>query len=132
MLKWLSAGGFLAFLLWVILMANRGEASVWFELVGAVPYGDKLGHLVLYGTLALLMNWALGWRALSRSEWLQWGSLSVALFALAEELTQGFLPRRTLDGWDLMADGVGLVLATAVSVWLKRRLSAPAPGSVPR
>ncbi|MBY6185405.1 VanZ family protein [Marinobacter hydrocarbonoclasticus] len=126
--KWLMALGFLAFILWVIVLANRGEVGQWFGFIRYLPYGDKLGHMVLYGTLALMLNWALGWRALRWGHWAQWGSLAVALFAVAEEMAQAWNPNRTLDGWDLAADAVGLILATGASVWISRRVEST-PGS---
>ncbi|MBY6016502.1 VanZ family protein [Halomonas denitrificans] len=130
LLKWGVALTFLGFLLWVIALANRGEVAQWFGIVRALPYGDKWGHLGLYGLLTLLLNWALGWRALSVGVWAQWGTILVALFAVAEELTQAWNPNRTLDIWDLAADAVGLVLATGLSLYLAR-LSEPTRGSAP-
>lgn len=129
--KWLVAFGFFAFILWVILLANRGEVGQWFGFIRTLPYGDKLGHAVLFGGLALLFNWALAWRSLDSGGWLQWGTGLVATFALFEELSQAWNPNRTLDWWDLMADGVGFLVATLLAVWLKRG-SAPAPESALR
>jgi len=40
---------FLAFICWIIFMADSGQKSVFFELVKSIPYGDKLGHVILYG-----------------------------------------------------------------------------------
>lgn len=128
LLKWGLALAFLGFLLWVIALANRGEVAQWFGIVRTLPYGDKWGHIGLYGVLTLLFNWALGWRALSIGAWAQWGTILVALFAVAEEMTQAWNPNRTLDIWDLAADAVGLVLATGISLYLAR-LSGPARGS---
>ncbi len=126
--KWLVTIGFFGFILWVILLANRGEVGQWFGFVRYLPFGDKLGHAGLYGGLALLLNWALRWRSFDAAGWMQWGTLLVAIFALAEELTQAWNPNRTLDGWDLLADVVGLLAATVIALCLKPD-SAPVPGS---
>ena len=42
----LIAIGFFGFIGWVIYLANTGQKSVFFELVAAIPYGDKLGIFV--------------------------------------------------------------------------------------
>lgn len=109
-----------AFICWIIYMADTGQDSVFFEFVKMLPYGDKLGHCGLYGMLALLANWACGFRFL-KNQWVQMGSLLVLTFALGEELTQHFNIKRTMDVADAAGDLVGIGAATAVSVWLRSK-----------
>ena len=112
---------FFGFICWIIYLADTGQDSVFFDFIKALPYGDKLGHCGLYGMLALLANFACGFRFLKTPR-IQIGSLVVLTFALGEELAQHFNARRTMDIWDAIGDLVGIGIATAISVWLKPKL----------
>ncbi|GAA0788746.1 MULTISPECIES: VanZ family protein [Pseudomonadati] len=121
LLSALTAGAFLGFIVWIIYLANTGGASVFFDLIKHIPYGDKVGHCLLFGTLTFLANLTLKFKTI------KWGSISlylgsslVAVFVLVEEMSQGFIPSRTLDGADLLADGVGIALFSYFS-WLTHR-----------
>ena len=70
-----------------------------------VPDGDKLGHFLAY---ALLSAWAVWLFQAPRHH----RRAALALFALgvAIELGQGeFTLDRTMDGWDALADGIGVL-----------------------
>jgi len=82
----------------------------------SVPEGDKFGHVFAY---ALLAAWACWIFAGDRAHW-RAGWALVGL-GLAMELAQGAFTRdRMMDGWDLLADAIG-VLAGAL---LARRYPA--------
>lgn len=111
------AAAFFGFILWVIFLANTGDSSVFFDFVRAIPYGDKLGHMGLFGTLTLLTIVALNFRSFSLSKLkIYYGSLVVSIFVLTEELSQLFIPSRTFDLIDLSADFVGIILATGLAI----------------
>jgi len=121
LLSALTAGAFLGFIVWIIYLANTGGNSVFFDLIKHIPYGDKVGHCLLFGTLTFLANLTLKFKTI------KWGSISlylgsslVAVFVLVEEMSQGFISSRTLDGADLLADGVGIALFSYFS-WLTHR-----------
>ena len=116
--------GFFGFICWIIFLADSGQRSVFFEFVQKLPYGDKLGHAGLFGTLALLANVSFGFRYL-KQPWIQVGSLAVLTFAFGEELTQYFFPQRAMDLADAAADLFGVSIATLVSVWLRRMTAKP-------
>ena len=106
---------FLAFIAWVIYMANAGQSSVFFDFVAAIPYGDKVGHAGLFGTLtflAVLASRFAGWKAYNTK--LYFGAIAVTLFVIGEEISQVFIPSRTFDFTDLSADAVGILLAALV------------------
>lgn len=116
-----------AFIVWVIYLANTGQNSVFFEVVARIPHGDKFGHVLLFGTLTLFANLASRFRTLSLGGvTLFWGSGAVWLFVTLEEASQHFVETRTLDGLDYLADMLGIVLFTLLSVqlaktdWFKR------------
>jgi polysaccharide biosynthesis protein VpsQ len=109
MIRYGVSFAFFAFICSVIYMADTGIPNVMMQVTAAVPMGDKLGHFGLFGTLALLLNWALRYRTFraARRPWL-WGSVLVLSFALLEEGSQAFFPQRTLDATDALADLLGV------------------------
>ncbi|MES9857270.1 MAG: VanZ family protein [Sedimenticola sp.] len=108
--------GFGFFIIWVIYMANTGQNSLFFQLVRAIPYGDKLGHFFLFGFLTLGLNFVLHYRALNfKQRRIYYGSIIVSLFVMAEELSQYFLPSRTFDVVDLFADITEIVVFSIIS-----------------
>jgi VanZ family protein len=115
-MKIAAALGFFAFLLWIIVAADGGGPNAILAFVRTVPYGDKMGHAFLFGTLAFLTDAALGRRRVRiAGHKLLLGSLLVLGFAWAEELTQAFFPTRSLDITDALADLVGVGLAAWIS-----------------
>ena len=117
MRRWLPFIIFFAFLLTVIQAADRQLARGFFSWVQTIPLGDKLGHFVLMGTLAFLLNSALKGRRIRPG--VQLGGVIVAVFVVAEEISQRWLPWRTFDFGDLLADFLGIASAD----WLSRRFS---------
>ena len=105
------AVSFLTFILWIIYLANTGSDSVFFQTVGSVPYGDKLGHFGLFGLLVYLFNFASRFSTYSIGQFrIYYGSSVVLVFALLEEMSQHFFATRTLDWQDILADLVGIVV----------------------
>ncbi|MFC1747595.1 VanZ family protein [Pseudomonadota bacterium] len=107
---------FFLFILWIIYEANQGNNNLFITFTASVPYGDKLGHIGLYGVLTLLINLASRcYRIQLGNISLQAGTLAVLVFSLAEELSQGLLPTRTLDMGDAAADIVGIMIGAYVA-----------------
>lgn len=81
-------------------------------------FSDKLMHFVAYGGLSALVVWAL-----ARG---RWGSVTLktvavatlicTAYGLSDEIHQLFVPRRSYDLRDLLADATGAFVAAA-SVW---------------
>ncbi|MBC8127800.1 MAG: VanZ family protein [Gloeobacteraceae cyanobacterium ES-bin-144] len=102
---------YIAFIIAAIIIANRGEGHQWWAFIERVPYGDKVGHLGLIGTLSFLCNLAFPTsreknllRVITRVTFILFILLSL------EELAQAFIPNRTCDFFDWLADVVGLAL----------------------
>jgi len=113
---------FFVFILWVIYLANTGSESIFFDLVQAIPYGDKIGHIVLYGILSFALSLVLNFRSVFIVNIkIYYGVIIVALFAFIEEITQAFYPNRTLDLLDIFADIIGFVLATFVLNMIEKK-----------
>lgn len=112
---------FLGFILWVIWLANSGSESVFFNVVGAMPYADKLGHMVLFGVLTFLVVVSLRFKSVLVGRLrIYLGVILVALFVVAEEMSQMFISTRTFDLLDLSADFLGMMVASMAAFrWRK-------------
>jgi len=79
------------------------------DSVPRLPFFDKLLHAGGYGLLGLLFCRAYrsGWPAASARSLARAAVLSAVLFGLTDEIHQSYVPSRTADGWDLLADALG-------------------------
>lgn len=89
----------------LIILADRGRIGQVWDLVGLLPFGDKFGHVGLVGTLTVLLNLYLNRR---RAGPLLLGSLIVLVGMTLEEGSQYFFPARSFDGFDALANMVGV------------------------
>jgi VanZ family protein len=80
---------------------------------------DKTGHLLLYSGLGFLVTRALTRGASRLSFWIVLGTVAlVAAYGLSDETHQLFVPMRTFDLKDLLADAVGAACGTgAYGLW---------------
>lgn len=118
------AVAFFMFMVWIIYLANTGGSSIFFDLVRAIPYGDKLGHFCLFGFLTLVVVVALRFRAITVGRFrIYYGVIVVAVFALGEELSQALLASRTFDLLDLTADTLGILTASLVASLLNKHVT---------
>lgn len=109
---WIAFSVLSLFIGWIIYQANTGEKISAFLLVEALPMGDKLGHLWLYGTLAFLLNLGLNLREFCCYRLrIYRGSLLVLTFAILEEISQQYFVLRTQDVGDVAADIAGICIA---------------------
>ena len=72
---------------------------------------DKLLHVFVFIFVGLSAKWPLNhafWSA---------AALGVT-FGVADELHQYFVPGRHCDGWDILADGIGVLLGCALGNFL--------------
>ncbi len=112
----LALGGMI---IWMIVLANRGELNSDFGFLNWVPWGDKVGHFFLMGILSLLVNLSCRAKRLPLGGWkVLMGSVIVAVLVTAEELSQAYLPHRTLSLSDWLADMAGILLFGQVAVWI--------------
>jgi VanZ family protein len=114
---------YILFLGAVIVVANL-QGTNFFAFLRYLPFGDKIGHFFLMGTLSLLVNLVLQARTfrIGRVSLLL-GSLIVSAVVLAEEFSQMFIGGRTFDSGDLLFDFAGIVVfGEAARWWLRRRV----------
>jgi hypothetical protein len=111
MFRFVAPLTFFGFISWIIYIADTQKHHIIFVWTKSIPYGDKVGHVMLYGMLALLLNYALRFKTIRLLGFnMQIGALAVLTFASIEELTQYYFPYRTVDIYDIYADIVGVVL----------------------
>lgn len=95
----------------IILVADTKSTSYVLGFVGDIPYGDKIGHFVLFGVLAFLVNFTFGMRNFyfGRFGYLV-SSLIVMIGITIEEFTQIFMRGRTFSWLDLFCGYAGIVV----------------------
>ena len=115
------AFAFFIFLCLLIVLMNSGIDFHVLQSIRRIPSADKVGHIAMYGLLALFVNMAWGFAHFDlairwiRGQYFQLGSFAVLFFSLFEEFSQQFFPTRTIDAWDALANLVGVVIFTIVS-----------------
>jgi hypothetical protein len=112
--RWLTIvfGGILIL---VIALADRGALRVG-AIQDAVPFSDKLGHFLLMGMLAYLVNLSMGAATIRLGPvTVLRGSALVAVLVTLEEFSQHFFPHRTFSLLDLGADYAGIICFGALA-----------------
>jgi VanZ family protein len=119
-MKWLTLL-FGMFILLVIVLADAGRLGV-LAYVNRIPFGDKIGHFALYGTLALLVNLSLfRWKPAWNRVWIAVVSgVTLALLIGVEEFSQQLFAERTFSLADLAASYLGVLFFGWLAVQFRR------------
>jgi polysaccharide biosynthesis protein VpsQ len=119
-LRWAVTAAWVLLCLFIIYLADHGLLRPIYKFVGVHPGSDKIGHFVLIGASAGLLNLALGLRTVRffGRGWLL-GSVLIAIFCTLEEISQHWLPARSFDLLDLAGDYAGILFFG----WLARFIS---------
>jgi VanZ family protein len=91
---------------------------------GFLPGQDKIVHLFEYGLLGFLVAWALQRRSdrprSARAIFL--GAVGFALlYGLSDEFHQSFVPARSVDAFDVLADLAGGAIGAALLLLVRAR-----------
>jgi hypothetical protein len=106
---WMLAVAWAGLIFW---LSSSSDAQGGFWLIEWIPYGDKVAHAVAFGGLALLLHLASGrW-------WIALGLTS--LYGISDEIHQAFVPGRSVDMTDWIADTVGALMAIGCVSFLTR------------
>ena len=119
-MKWLAIL-FALLILLIIILADIGALPPSLRLLKDLPYGDKIGHFILYGILTLLVDLAL-FRSLppqSPKRVAVTIGLTLALLIGLEEFSQQYFANRTFSLGDLAASYLGVIFFS----WLAMRVS---------
>ena len=110
---------FFLFICYIIFCADTGQAGFLAGQVRNLPFGDKMGHFLLYGMQAFLVNLAFQngrWDVYGLS--VLKGSTLVLVFAVAEEFTQIFLASRSFELADIVCDLLGIYVFGKLAIWV--------------
>ncbi len=115
-----------AMIILLIVLADTGRLG-FLHRVYDFPYGDKVGHFVLFGILGLLVNLAVYeiWPRVSIRSLAIWTSGALAVLIGLEEFSQRWFSTRTSSVLDLAASYAGLALFTWLAVRLGMRKRDP-------
>ena len=114
---------FAIFIIAIVILADSGHLG----LLGAVyrfPYGDKVGHFVLFGILNFLVTVTRLYslppeRVDASDEAISTGSILGILVAL-EEFSQRWFHSRSANVFDLLASLAGMLIGGWLAVKIKR------------
>ncbi len=85
-------------------------------------WGDKVGHFFAFGFVQITYARSAGflWPELCTRKLAWRAACASALLGLLLEVVQGFLPYRSAEFADFVADGVGAVFASVLYIYLSR------------
>jgi VanZ family protein len=102
---------------WLLLVGLCG--LIFWQSSGPLPLDtpsppglDKIAHAAVYALLAWLAARAFATLPLKRpAGWVPWAAAVFAtLYGLSDEVHQSFVPGRSADAWDLLADAAGAAI----------------------
>jgi VanZ family protein len=117
-MKWIAAL-FTLFILAVILLADLGRLPAVFRAASDYPFGDKLGHFVLFALLSLFIT-LTAVRSIPGCAPARLGlkiTLVLGVLVSIEEGTQRYISTRSPDWVDLGASLLGLIIGASAAVW---------------
>ena len=107
----LATGIFLTALIFIVLVANAGQARHYFGWFLAMPGGDIIGHFGMMDAFSFLVNYWLRCRRVRVGHFTPLlGTLIVAVVVGLEEFSQMFVLTRSFSLLDLGADLLGIVI----------------------
>jgi len=120
-MKWLAIL-FALFILLIIVLADMGTLPQYLGFLKKIPFGDKVGHFLLYGILTLLIDLTLFRSLPNQSPKLIAVSsgLILALIIGVEEFSQQYFSNRTFDLIDLLASYLGVIFFSWVALRVRR------------
>jgi hypothetical protein len=100
---------YIAVIVLIVFLADRQSTAFIFNWIREIPGGDKVGHFLLIGGLAFVVNYSLYCRTIVlRNHRLMLGSVVVAVLVTSEEFSQLYIHSRTFDFVDLLCDWAGI------------------------
>ena len=121
---YLAVAAYCAFIFWLSNQSDPPHPKIGF------PQMDKVAHAVLFGGLASLVSLGLhrSGRPHRPAIYHLAPVLTALLYGIFDECHQYFVPPRTPDVFDVMADVTGAFLAQEIlRKWFRRRPVNPLP-----
>lgn len=99
--------------LWALVLFLQSSSSTAGSFLARFPDGaDKVAHAAAYGVLGAFLTLATG------RIWL--ATLLALAFGVTDEFHQYFVPERSADLLDVLADGSGALLGASLVAFLSR------------
>ncbi|MCK6539616.1 MAG: VanZ family protein [Anaerolineales bacterium] len=110
------------FIAGIIVLADLGMLGV-LKFMNRIPFGDRIGHFVLYGILTLLIDLSLlrSPHGLNPSLLVLRVALILALVIGLEEFSQRFFPNRSFDLLDLAFSYLGVTFFSWAAIKIAGR-----------
>ncbi len=109
---------------WAILFVLTSLPSPTF--MKKIKVSDKVEHLVAYFVLGVLLTLAMHFQEKYRQfaeKFYLWSVIFISLYAMLDEIHQIFIPNRSADVLDWLADFVGAVLSASLVKWFVEKYS---------
>jgi len=120
--RWLApALGYAALIFFLSSLSNPFP----FKPTGIFTF-DKLLHFVEYAGFASLLAWGLARAGLAVSSGGLWAAVLGSAYGLTDEVHQAFVPNRSADPRDWLADTAGALVGAVAMVLILRRRGARA------
>ena len=119
-IQWIAIG-FVVFLAMIIILADYRHLPSFITMLYSFPYGDRIGHFVLFGLLLLLLRIAFPVpliRIMNRNFPVL--TLVLAVIIVVEEISQIFIPARTFSWGNLAASLAGWGLGWRIGYCVRR------------
>jgi len=115
-MRYVPSALFFGFICFIIVLADTDHKLQVMKYFEKVPYADKAGHFLLFGVLAGLLNFSLGFRRMTiASRPINLAAVLVLSFALLEEFSQLAFESRSFDLLDIVSDFLGVWVFIAIS-----------------
>jgi len=111
----------LLFLVYLMWGADSGNLPDYARVLYDFRYGDKVGHFVLYGGVALFLSLAFPRAFKVLFFRIPYVTVFFLLFALGEEWSQTLFPRRNPDFLDAACSALDIILGSWAAGQIKKR-----------
>ena len=105
-----------------ILAADFGLLRDAGDFVNRHPPLDKILHFMMYGVLALLVNWALMVQGWSRLRAFTLGTIVLIAVSTVEEYSNCWVTMRSCSLGDLAANYLGILWLGSLPVWCAQQM----------
>ncbi len=112
---------YIAFILLVVALADTGTLGFFVQWAHAIPLGDKAFHAIFAFGLGLATDHGFGRDVRVGGFTVRSTPLWLCPVVFIEECSQRFIPGRTFDLGDLLADAIGLTLGLLASSLIRHR-----------
>jgi len=85
-----------------------------------IPHLDKVVHCSMFGFVTVCFYWDY-LKAERKMPHLIYTIICIMIFGALTEVIQMYVPGRSCDYRDLIADTIGILLATAISRWIVKK-----------